>query len=378
MAAGQGRLTVRLLLLDLESAWRGGQAQALLLLKGLRARGHPAELLSVRNAELAKRAQAENIPVHIASDRVRRLSAARLVRRLLNEQRFQIIHANEAHALTAAWLARVHRHVPLVAARRVAFPVSRNRLALARYRAAARILAVSHAVCEELLTARLDPRRVEIVRDGVEIPPRDSPDDRRRAGARWGIGVDDRVAAYVAPFSAEKGHELLIDAFAELHRTFPRCRLLLAGDGPLRAQIEQKVRAMNLMPAVLFLGFVREIESVYAACDVFLFPSLNEGLGTSLLSAMACALPVVAFSKGGITDALEDGRNGLLVKEAMPPAFAAAAARLLTDPQLARTLAEAARETIFARFSADRMVLDTLRVLEPLIDAGCGPARVSA
>ena len=103
---------VRVLLVDLESEWRGGQSQALLLLQGLRARGHDAELLSVSGAVLAERARSAGVPVHIAAATFRRPQAARLLRRLVTRKRFDVVHANEAHALTAAWLARVHHLCP--------------------------------------------------------------------------------------------------------------------------------------------------------------------------------------------------------------------------------------------------------------------------
>jgi glycosyltransferase involved in cell wall biosynthesis len=360
---------VRVLLVDLESDWRGGQAQALLLIQGLAARGHAVELVSVRGAALAERARDAHIPVVTASPGLRRLSAARLLRGILAERRFDIVQANEAHALTAAWLARAHRRAPLVVMRRVAFPLSRSRLALARYRAASRVLAVSQAVRGELLRAGLEAGRIAIVPDGVELPPRVSPEARQRARLRWGIAADERVAAYIASFSAEKGHALLLDAFGELRRTLPHCRLLLAGDGPLLAQMQEKARAANLAPAVIFAGFVRELEPIFAACDVFLFPSLNEGLGTSLLSAMAHALPVAAFSQGGIADAVDDNRNGLLVKEVAPRALAAAAACLFADGALAGRLGEQARKTIAERFTVDHMVQNTLGVFESLVAA---------
>jgi glycosyltransferase involved in cell wall biosynthesis len=361
---------VRLLLVDLERAWRGGQSQALLLLRGLQQRGHEAELVAVDGSALAERAQRAGVTVHSTAARDRRWGAARLVRRLLREQRFDIVHANEAHALTAAWLARAHRRAPLVAARRVTFPLSRGYLSLARYRAAACIVAISHAVREQLLVARLDPERITIVADGVEVPPPVSPEQRRSARERWNFAAGEQVLAFVAPLTAEKGHALLLEAFAAMRRTAPHCRLLLAGDGPLRAPLEAQARAARLLPDVLFAGFVEEIDSVYAACDVFVFPSLSEGAGTSLLSAMANALPVVALARGGVTEIVEDGSNGLLVQEASPAALAAAATRLLADGELAQKLAEAARLTVVAKFSADRMVQATLAVFERLNRGG--------
>jgi glycosyltransferase involved in cell wall biosynthesis len=306
------------------------------------------------------------ITVHLTAPKERRLAAARVLRRLLREGHVDIVHANEAHALTAAWLARAHKNAPLIAARRVTLPLSRGYLSVARYRAATRIIAISQAVRERLLAAHLDPQRIAIVPDGVEVPSPISEEQRRIARERWGFAPDDKVLALVAPLTAEKGHSLLLEAFAELRRVAPQSRLLLAGDGPLRPALEARARAANLAGEVRFAGFVEDVDAVYAACDVFVFPSLSEGAGTSLLSAMAHALPVVALARGGIKEIIEHASNGLLVQTAEPAALSSAAARLLTNRELALRLGEAARETIIAKFSANRMVDNTVAVFEGL------------
>jgi glycosyltransferase involved in cell wall biosynthesis len=241
-------------------------------------------------------------------------------------------------------------------------------LALARYRAAACIVAVSQAVRGELCAAGLDPARIEVVPDGVEIAPPSTAEERTRARAHWGIASDALVAGYVASLTAEKGHEALLEAFAELRRTVPSCHLLLAGSGPLRNYLQEKARIAGVLSDVHFAGFVEDPRSVYAACDLFLFPSLREGLGSSLLSAMSCGLPVVAFSGGATAEFLEDGRNGLVVAPAAP-LLAAAAALLLRDRALARRLGDAGRETVNARFSAGGMAEATARIYERLIAA---------
>jgi len=357
---------MRVLLVDLDSQWRGGQSQALLLLRGLRARGHEAELLSVSGAALAERARAAGVPAHLVSGGAfRRPQAPRLLRKLLRERRFDLIHANEAHALTAAWLARAHHAVPVVAARRVLFPVGRGALSLARYRSASRIVAISTAVRDELCAAALDAARIEIIPDGVELAAPLAAEERDRARARWGIPADAPVAGYVASFTREKGHALLLDAFAELRRSVSSCRLLLVGIGPLQDALQERARALGVLESVSFVGFLDDLRCAYAACDVFLFPSLREGLGSALLTAMGYALPVVALKGGSIGDVLEDGRNGLIVEPAAA-ALAAATGRLFGDPALARRLGGAARDTVKTRFSAGGMVDATASLYERL------------
>ena len=365
----------RVLLVDLERVWRGGQEQALLLMTGLQRRGHGVELVAVRDAAIALRAQAAGIRVHAVSDSLRRIGAARRIRKLVaGEKRFDIVHANEAHALTAAWLARSHHYVPLVAARRVAFPLSRSRISRARYGAAAKILAVSEAARKQLLAAGLAAERIEIVADGVEIPGTIPTETREKARQRWGFAAGEIVLECVAALTPEKGHALLIEAFAKLRRGpgGGKLRLLLAGDGRLRPQLEQRAREAGVESSVIFAGFVPDVEAVYAAGDLFVFPSLQEGAGSSLLRAMAFGLPVVALERGGVGEIIQDGKNGVLARDATPEGFAQAIERTLGDPALMERLSRAGRETVAERYSADRMIEATEHIFAELIAERAG------
>ncbi|MBI3670369.1 MAG: glycosyltransferase family 4 protein [Acidobacteria bacterium] len=354
------------LYVDLEREWRGGQNQALLTLRELRARGHAAELVAVGECPLARRAQAEGIPVHAVGPQARRLQAALLLRRLLTQRRFDLLHANEPHALTAAWLARAHHRLPLVASRRVAYALQRNSLALARYRAARRILTISRFVAESVVASGLPASQVEIVYEGVEVPPLPSEEAQCVARRRWGVGEDETLVGCVGYLLPEKGQRFLIRALPAVREHFPNCRLLLAGHGPCRARLGNLVRDLQLESAVHFAGFVEDVAQVYAALDLFVFPSLAEPLGTSLVAAMAYGLPVVAVNSGGVPEYVTHGQTGLLVSAANPNAIAAAVTGLLRDPEQAHRLGGAARETIEQRFAAGHMVENTLRAYERL------------
>jgi glycosyltransferase involved in cell wall biosynthesis len=362
-------LSVRPLIVDLGRDYRGGQHQALLLLRGLLARGHAPELIALRDSLLARRAKDAGVSVCAVPPGRRRLAAALAIRPLVRERRVDIVHANEPHALSSAWLARAHRSVPVVASRRIALPLSTNLFSLARYRAAGRIVAVSDFVGKSVAASDLTENCVEVIYDGVEIPAVISQADRGQARARFAIPQETACIGNVAAFVPEKGHVLLLRAFADLRAQFPQCVLLLPGEGPEKPKLQEVVRQLRLDDVVKFPGFVSDIESVYAATDLFVFPSHEEPLGSALLVAMAHALPVVAVGRGGIPEFVEGGKNGLLVKELAPFALAAAIAHLLLNPGEARRLGEAARETISSRFSADRMVDATLQLYERLIAA---------
>jgi glycosyltransferase involved in cell wall biosynthesis len=275
------------LIVDLETAWRGGQNQAFLLLKGLHARGHRAELVAAQGSALGERAAAIGVPVHFTARERLRIPAARLIRKLVSGKFFSVVHANEAHAVTAVWMARVHRHVPFLISRRVGYPIGRSWLARTRYRAAQCLVANSEWVAQQAIASGAHPHKVEVVHEGVEIPRLPSAEQRQEARQRWNVPPDAPLLGCLGVLLPDKGQEWLIRALAALRREFPAARLLLAGDGPCRPMLEQLTRELGLCDAVLFAGFVKDVESVYAALDVFLLPSFFEALNNSLLLAMA-------------------------------------------------------------------------------------------
>jgi L-malate glycosyltransferase len=356
------------LLVDLETEWRGGQNQALLTAKGLLACGHEAELVAIRDSPLARRAAQAGIQVHEVAAGAKRSRAALVLAKLLSWKHFDVVHANEPHALTAAWLAGAHRKVPLVASRRVAYPLQKNAIARRRYLAARRILAVSRFVAASVVESGISAEKVEVVYEGVEVPPTITPQRRERARQRWGVSANERLLGCVGYLVPEKGQESVVRAMSEVRAKLSGTRLLLAGDGSCRARLEGLSKDLGLLDSVIFAGFVEDIAQVYAALDIFVFPSLAEPLGTSLLAAMAWGLPVLAVASGGVPEFVTDGENGLLVAESDPVLEANGLLRLLTDDSLSGQLARNARQTIEDNFSARRMMENTLRIYQKLID----------
>jgi L-malate glycosyltransferase len=347
---------------DLGKEWRGGQSQALLLMKGLRARGHSAELVALRDSPLARRAEAEGFRVRAVSPGLARAKAARAIAAALRETRANIVHAHEAHALTAAWLASASKHAGVAASRRVALPLARTPLALNRYLTSSRVIAVSKFVAESVINSGIDRKLVSVVYDGVEISPPISEVVRAKARERLNISKDKRLFGCVGYLLPEKGQELLIRAWPAVRKQSSQCRLILAGDGPIRWNLEALARQLHVADSIVFAGFVDSVAEVYAALDAFLFPSHAEPLGSSMLTAMAHGLATIAQARGAVPEVITDGENGLLVDGPNADEFSAVILRLIQEPDLARRLGAAARQTIETRFSAGHMVEETLRV----------------
>jgi glycosyltransferase involved in cell wall biosynthesis len=363
---------MRILYADMEREWRGGQSQALLTLQGLARANHQVELVAAERSPLAQRAAQMGIRVHELPRFGLRAWAARSMARLSAqaagsaEEPFALAHLNEPHALTAAWLAGVQRRMPLLLSRRIGFPLQENWVSQARFRAVERFVANSEDVAKSLVKSGIARERISVVNEGVSIPELPNADTRARARTHWGIGDSEFLFGCVSVFVPEKGQRHIIEALAVVRRKYPQARLILAGDGACRGELEILTKRLGQQGAVLFPGFVDDVEKVYAALDAFVFPSEFEGLGTALQAAMAMALPSISTARGALAEVVDDHRTALVV-EPNAQEFAQAMLLLMDNADLRARLGAAGRQEIIARFSAERMVATTIRVYEDLL-----------
>ena len=357
---------MRVLYVDLEREWRGGQSQALLTLRGLRERGHEVALLAAQDSPLANSASKAGIKVHQAPRFGLRGWAGQAVRRLIAGGQFELVHANEPHALTAAWLARTNKQVPILLSRRIGFPLRKNIVSQARYRAVERFVANSRDVAKSLVDSGIAAERISVVNEGVEIFPLRTPEQQRSAREHWGVRKSEFLFGCVSVFVPEKGQGHLIEALPVVRAQHPEVRLLLAGDGTCRPEAEALAKRLGQTDAVLFPGFVKDVAQVYAALDAFVFPSEFEGLGTALQAAMAAGLPCISTKRGALGEVVDSERTAL-VAEPNGKEFAAMMLRLINDDALRRNLGDAGRREVELRFSAERMVENTIRVYEEVL-----------
>jgi glycosyltransferase involved in cell wall biosynthesis len=357
---------MRVLFVDLEREWRGGQSQALLTLVGLRKRDDEVELLSARESPLSERAANAEIVVHQVPRFGLRAWAAAALRGLVAQARFELIHLNEPHAMAAAWLAGAHEQLPLLLSRRIGFPLRKNAVSQAMYRALDRFVANSRDVAQSLIDSGIAAERISIVNEGVEIPPLPTPDQRASARKYWGIKDHEFLFGCVSVFVTEKGQRHLIEALPKVRSAHPEARLILAGDGACLEDAKMLAKKLQQTDAVLFPGFVKDVAQIYAALDAFVFPSEFEGLGTALQVAMAYGLPSISTTRGALGEVVDDERTALVV-EPNAGEIATAMLRLLNEEDLRRRLADAGRREVEARFSAARMVQNTVAVYEDVL-----------
>ncbi len=259
-----------------------------------------------------------------------------------------VLHAHDAHALTLAGICTGLTRVPLIVTRRVDFPLRRRGF----WTRADRVIAISRAVANVLERSGVSAQRIRVIHSGISL------DHTRKApklGVRALLGLppDARVAANVAALVPHKDHATLIDAAKQLQTRNPDLHWVVAGEGEMRPALEAQIDRLGLNQRVHLLGQIDAPERLTADADVFVMSSQEEGLGTSVLEAMALGIPVASTSAGGLPEMLGAGA-GLLTPPRDSMALAEAVARILEHANLRAALAERGRVEVL-RFTDERM-----------------------
>ncbi len=220
------------------------------------------------------------------------------------------------------------------------------------YEAADRVVGVSQGVIDFLAENEYLPRRkMVVIPNGIEPALLDDPPGRESARARLALPPFNPLLGCVGRLEPQKGHIYLLQALPEILAARPTAGLVIAGEGPLRAALEEEARRLGIDDRVLFLGFHHDVPALLAALDLFVLPSLWEGLSKALLEAMAVACPIVAARAVGVTEVLRDGEEGILVEPRDVQALAGAMQRALADPGLGCRLGATARRRAIERHS---------------------------
>jgi glycosyltransferase involved in cell wall biosynthesis len=328
--------------IDTAETWRGGQQQALLTAVGQQARGHRVVLVAHPEGELRRRASGlvETVPVGGYGEID--LRAGWQLSRLMKRWRPDVVHAHDPHAVAAGAVAlsigTPESEPILIASRRVDFHIQGNAFSRWKYRRVTCFIAASRAIGDMLVADGVEAERVVTVHEGIDIARVEQAPVANIHREFWlpaGVPVVGNIAALVA----HKGQKHLIDAAALVIRQVPDAHFVILGEGDLRTALERQVHEMHLEKHVLLPGFRTDVLSLLKALDIFVMSSVTEGLGTSLLDAMAAVRPIVATRAGGIPEVVIDEETGLLVPARDHEQLANAIARLLKDRDLRDRLA---------------------------------------
>jgi L-malate glycosyltransferase len=232
-----------------------------------------------------------------------------------------------------------------------------------KYRQVDCFICASDAIRRIVVSDGIPRKRTVTVHEGIDLGRVSAAPPATLHQELW-LPHEAPLVGNVAALVPHKGQRHLVEAAARVLPEHPDARFIIAGEGELRASLEQQIRQHHLEKHVMLVGFRADILSLHKAFDLFAMSSVTEGLGTSLLDAMACGKPVVATTVGGIPEVVVHEQTGLLVPPRDPPAMAAAIVRLLADPGLRRQMGEAGLARVRTHFSAEAMVQNTLRVYQ--------------
>ncbi len=328
---------LRILHVDTERGWRGGQAQVAILMDALAKRGHTSSLAAPEGplAEHAKKAGHPHVDFAPASDLA--LGAALSLARHARAMRPDIVHLHSGRAHATGWPAARATGAPAILTRRVLFEGKGGmpaRLSPKWKLPLARVIAISTPIRDALARWGVPHERLVVVPDALEVANFERAVAEARASGRaralrtlWGAPAEAPLVGMLAAFTPEKDHDLLIEAAALAITSRPDLHVVALGDGPRLTGMRAQVARRGLAEHVLLPGRAEDVATALAALDAFALFTRAEGLGSSLLLAQAARLPVIATCVGGVPDVVEDGRSGRLVQ----PDDVQAAARALLE-----------------------------------------------
>jgi glycosyltransferase involved in cell wall biosynthesis len=233
------------------------------------------------------------------------------------------------------------------------------------------IVAISPRIKTELLSGlRIgNDTQYHVIELGFDLAPLLAIDDDARQAARrtMGIPAEAHVVSTVGRLTAIKQTRLFLETAQRISRDDPGALFVIAGDGELRGELESAARTLGIEPRTRFLGWRSDLPTIYAATDVFLLTSRNEGTPVALIESLAAGVPAVSTDIGGVRDVIDSSDVGLLAPFGDADALAAAVGTLLAAAPRRRTMGEIGRRAVRARYTLDRLVEDIERLYRELL-----------
>lgn len=380
-AAATAAAPIRLFQLVTRLDTGGVPEHVLALLDGLSQRGYVMTVVC-REVSERYRVRLEQLGVRIILLDLRRLihpvadlRAAWRLYRLLRDENCQVLHMHMSKAALLGGVVGLAARVPVrvntahnlgcVAlpqrALRALFWVYDKLLFALTMHA---VITVSARIKQTIVRMRLlSEDKAHAIPNGIDATPFESDADARaQVRASLGLAPGDVAVGCVARLVWFKGLDALIDAIPAVVHRHPQARFFIVGDGPLKGELLEQARQLGIADKLSFLGERDDVAKLLSAFDIFVLPSVSEGMPITILEAMAAARPTVATDVGGVGEMIEDHVSGLLVPPRTPRALADALNALVGDAPLRVRMGQAARARLDQHFAQDGMVASTDRL----------------
>ena len=365
---------MKILHINTERTWRGGEQQTLNLLKGLKKRDIASHLICQPGCPMeqrAKKAEITVLPVAMRGE-VDLLASYRL-RAHIKRFKYDIIHSHTSHAHTLAFFASLGTRTRLLVSRRVDFSIFRHsflHLSGIKYRFMTDYyIAISHRIKDVLVRDGIPGQRIFVVHSGID-PERFTAVSMEHLIPEFNLKSNEPVVVNVAHLAGHKGQQYLVRAIPLVLTKIPAARFFVVGEGELMNELQALAASLGLNKRLIFTGFREDVGAFYHVADLFVMSSAQEGLGTAVIDALALGKPVVATNSGGIPEVILDGETGRLVAPGDPAALAEGIVELLTNPERAKRMARRGQEMVRQKFSVEAMVDKNVEVYHQILAAG--------
>lgn len=363
---------IDILHINTERTWRGGEQQTFSLACGLMRRNINCGIVCQPNTVLAFKAKAAGLKVFEITMRGEAdFKAALKIRKSIQKHNVKLIHTHTSHAQTLGFWASLRLNVKRLASRRVAFSIYRHdfmKINALKYKYMTdHYVAISKNVKQALVKDGLDPEKIDVVYSGVDplrfanITPVQVADLRRELGLK----PDARVILQAAHISKEKGQDVMLRAMPGVIGKFPQVKLVLAGGGDA-GELRRLAEELGIAQNIIFAGFREDLGAFYHLSDVFVMPSLSEGLGTAALDAVALQKPVVVSNAGGLPEVVAGGEFGRIVPAGDFSALAQALVYVLDNYAQSLLTAAKAYDYLREHFTLEQMAAGNLAVYKKL------------
>ena len=363
---------MRILHISTAPDWRGGEAQAFYLARGLLQKGHEVLFVAPEGSPLLTRCTAEGcapLPLAVRSDSD--FGGFFKLKSLIARMTPHVIHAHDAHAHTGAVFGKLFGAPwKLVVSRRVSYQPKAHPLNKIKY--GPRVdcfVAVSRTIEKQLLALGVEVRRVVTVRSGIETARFLQPYDTNEWKQNYRLPLDKHLIGVVASLAPQKEQEVFLRAACRLMKTRDDLHFVLVGDGPTRSILERLATKLGITTRLTFTGFVEDVVPAYQSLRVAVLPSsAGEGSPASIKEAITSGVPVVAIDEPNAREIVDHGVNGILVPPKNDEVMAKMITLLLSDAELYEKLATNARKSV-ADFDIQKMIDGNEEVYLRLIGA---------
>ena len=366
---------MKILHINTERTWRGGEQQTLYLIRSLIEQQIVCHLVCQPDSPMAQKALDAGVEVFPLAMRGEfDLPASLRIRKLIDRHGYDILHSHTSHAHSMAFFASLGRKTCRLVTRRVDFSIIRNRFVpvnVVKYRFMADYyIAISHKIKQVMVDDGIAAERIFVVHSGIDLQRFDRADGRHLVD-EFDLKPGSPVVINVAHLAGHKGQKYLVQAIPQVLESIPDVRFFIIGKGELMSELKALAASLDIGEALTFTGFRKDVGAFYHVADLFVMSSVQEGLGTAMLDALAQGKPVVATNAGGIPEIIKDGETGRLVTAGDSQALARGIIDMLTDGDRARVMARRGQAEVRANFSIAAMVANNLAVYRRLLDSDC-------